>query len=136
MDSKIRKNKLLIPTEDEECIAFVQWLRLRNIPCAHIPNESRSSSRTAMIRGAKLKRMGQSRGVWDYEVFVPVRGVTGDVDCYQLLKIEMKRQKNSKISPEQSEWGKIYEAAGIPCKVCRGAREAIDFVEQYLTNIQ
>ena len=126
MDHQVPKAQLLIPTEDEECIAFVQWLRLRNIPCAHIPNESRSSSRAALIRGAKLKRMGQSRGVWDYEVFVPVG------NAYQLLKIEMKRQKNSKVSPEQKEWGEIYKSAGIPCKVCYGAAEAIEFVQQFM----
>ena len=135
MDRKARKTNYMIPTEDEECIAFVQWLNLHGIPCAHIANESKSSSRNAMIRGAKLKRMGQSRGVWDYEVFIPIRGATDEVDCYQQVKIEMKRIKNAKVSTEQKEWGSIYELAGIPCKVCYGAKEAIDFVESFLKNV-
>lgn len=121
-----------IPLEDDECVVFSSWLRLRHIPHAHIANESRSSSRQAMIRGAKLKKMGQSRGVWDYEVFVPQIGATGEVDDYQLLKIEMKRQQGGTVSPEQKEWGNIYETAGIPCKVCKGAKDAIAFVENYL----
>lgn len=121
------------PLEDDECIAFADWLRFNNIPAAHIANESRSSNRSAMIRGAKLKRMGQSRGVWDYEVFVPQYSlIDGEVDDYQLLKIEMKRQKGGTVSPEQKEWQKIYETAGIPCRICHGADEAIDFVKEFM----
>lgn len=87
-----------------------------------------------MIRGAQLKRMGQSAGVWDYEIFVPVYGIDKTIDDYQLLKIEMKRQKGGTVSPEQKAWGKIYETAGIPNKICKGADEAIAFVEQYMYN--
>lgn len=85
-----------------------------------------------MIRGAKLKRMGQSAGVWDYEVFVPIAGITGEIDDYQLLKIEMKRKYGGTVSPEQKQWQKVYETAGIPCKVCKGAKEAIEFVSEYI----
>lgn len=123
-----------VPLEDDECIKFHQWLVLRNIPHAHIANESRSSSTSAMIRGAKLKRMGQSAGVWDYEIFVPVYGIDKTIDDYQLLKIEMKRRKGGTVSPEQKAWGKIYETAGIPNKICNGADEAIAFVEQFIYN--
>lgn len=122
----------VVPLEDDECVAFSDWLKANNIPAAHIANESRSSSKNAMIRGAKLKRMGQAKGVWDYEVFVPIKGVTGAVDCYQQLKIEMKRRKGGTVSPEQKEWKKVYEMAGIPCRVCKGAEEAIAFVSEYL----
>ena len=120
------------PLEDDECIAFHQWLEIRRIPHAHIANESRSSTRAAMIRGAKLKKMGQSAGVWDYEVFVPIAGITGDIDDYQLLKIEMKRKYGGTVSPEQKKWQKVYETAGIPCKVCKGAKDAIEFVSEYI----
>lgn len=82
-----------------------------------------------MIRGAKLKRMGQSAGVWDYEIFLPIKGITGEIDDYQLIKIEMKRRKGGTVSAEQKAWGKIYETAGIPNKICRGADEAIEFVK-------
>ncbi|WP_407457178.1 hypothetical protein [Fibrobacter sp.] len=120
------------PLEDDECIVFSDWLKLNNIPHCHVANESRSSSKSAMIRGAKLKRMGQSKGVWDYEVFIPIKGIDGKVDCYEQVKIEMKRRKGGTVSPEQKVWGEIYELAGIPCKVCKGADEAIRFVKNYL----
>ena len=122
------------PLEDDECITFSSWLKLNNIPHAHIANESRSSSQSAIIRGAKLKKMGQSRGVWDYEIYVPIKGITGEIDCYELIKIEMKRRVGGVLSVEQKQWGKIYELAGIPCKVCKGADEAIAFVNKYLKN--
>lgn len=122
------------PKEDEECFAFSDWLKLNNIPHSHIGNESNSGSKNAMIRGAKLKRMGQSRGVWDYDIFVPIKGIDNRVDCYQELRVEMKRRHGGVVSPEQKEWGKIYELAGIPCKICKGADEAIQFVSQYLKN--
>lgn len=120
------------PLEDDECIAFSDWLKANNIPHCKIANESRSSSKNAMIRGAKLKRMGQSRGVWDYEVYIPIKGVTGRIDCYEQVKIEMKRRKGGTVSAEQKTWGKIYELAGINCKICKGADEAIAFVNKYL----
>lgn len=123
------------PLEDDECIAFSQWLTLKGIPHAHIANESRSSSRNAMIRGAKLKRMGQSRGVWDYEIYIPVKGVTGAVDSYEPVKIEMKRVKNGRISLEQKKWGEIYNKAGLRCKVCKGAKDAIKYVEEVIASI-
>lgn len=122
------------PLEDEECIAFSKWLTINNIPHAHIANESRSGSQNAMIRGAKLKRMGQSRGVWDYEVYIPIKGIDGMVDCYEQVKIEMKRRQGGVVSAEQKQWGKIYELAGINCKVCKGADEAIKYVNKFIRN--
>lgn len=121
------------PLEDDECIAFAEWLEMNHIPHAHIANESRSSGRNAIIRGAKLKKMGQSRGVWDYEIWIPQPSlVDEEIDDYQLVKIEMKRQKGGTLTPEQKEWQKIYETAGIPCKVCHGAEEAVDFVKSLM----
>lgn len=120
------------PLEADECVAFSNWLKINNIPHTHCANESNSGSKSALIRGAKLKRMGQSRGVWDYEVYVPIKGIEGNVDCYQQLKIEMKRRHKGTVSAEQKAWGKIYELAGIPCKICKGSDEAINFVKNYL----
>lgn len=120
------------PLEDAECIKFSQWLTLNKIPHCHIANESRSGSRSAMIRGAKLKRMGQSKGVWDYEIYIPIKGITGTVDCYEICKVEMKRQKGGVVSPEQKQWQKIYEKAGIECKICKGADDAIDYIKKLI----
>ena len=127
----------IAPIEDDECVFFAAWLRSQGIPFAHIANESRSSSRNAMIRGAKLKRMGQSRGVWDYEIYLPVKDCDGDIGAYELIKLEMKRRKRSlsTVSPEQKQWGKIYEMAGIRTAICYGADEAIAFVRKALAEL-
>lgn len=125
----------VIPLEDDEAIAFADWLRLNHIPHHHVASESRSGSRNAVIRGAKLKKMGQTRGYYDYDVYVPVKGVDGEVDCYELIKIELKRRKGGTVSKEQKEWAKVYEMAGIPSRVCRGADEAIEFVKERLNVI-
>ena len=129
------RNKLY-PTEDEEAYIFHNYLELKKIPHTHIANEGGYGNKQAMVRGVKAKRMGQSKGVWDYEIFIPIKGITGTVDSYQEIRIELKRQKGGQVSSEQREWGKIYEKAGIPCRICKGAGEAIAFVEEVKKGIR
>lgn len=133
---KTATSKKKLPLEDDECILFTRWLRNNHpeIKFTHIPNESRSSSKNAVIRAKKLRDMGVERGVWDYELFIPVYDVDGEIGDYQQLKIEMKRQRGggSVVSPEQLEWAKVYDTAGIPHRVCYGAQEAIVFVTEYI----
>lgn len=76
-----------------------------------------------------MKKMGTSKGFPDLLVFIPVYGTTGDVDCYQLCAIEMKRKKGSTTSKEQKEWLEVLRASGVVSAVCKGADEAINFVE-------
>lgn len=118
--------KVECPIEDIECEVFHNWLELYNIPHEHIPNESKSQTKAAIIRGAKLKRLGVSPGYWDYDVYVPILDIDGEVGGYELIKIEMKRAKKSlsTVSQAQKEWGKRYELAGIECFICYGAEEA------------
>lgn len=114
------------PIEDVECQVFHNWLDLYGIPHEHIPNESRSSSKAAMIRGKKLKSMGVSAGYWDYDVYIPVLDFDDTVAAYELIKIEMKRAKKSlsTVSAAQKSWGKIYEMSGIEHYICYGADQA------------
>lgn len=137
---KTAKTKKTVPVEDIECFNFVDWLNkfAPDVKYAHVANESRSSKKDAAIRGRKLQRMGQKRGVWDYELFIPIYDVDGEIGTYQEIRIEMKRQRGggSTTSQEQKNWGKIYDAAGIPTKICFGADEAIAFVKQFAQKIQ
>ncbi|MFV0485371.1 MAG: VRR-NUC domain-containing protein [Candidatus Saccharimonadales bacterium] len=131
------------PTEDQESEAFSQWLTLKGLPHTHIGNES-GRGRTAMLRTAKLKRMGQSKGFPDYLVVVPAGLARRVVDlraegssyalpvkyyAYRLVAVEMKRRKGGKLSPEQKQWLEILNSAGIESVVCRGFDEARKFVE-------
>lgn len=125
-----------LPLEDDEAIAFTDWLRAMHLPHTHIANEIGGSTKVAKIRAIKAKRMGQTAGVWDYEIFLPVVNIDGEIDAYQEVRVELKRRKGGTVSPAQKKWGLIYAAAGIPCKVCKGAEEAILFVKAILKEIQ
>lgn len=120
----------IVPLEEEEQMAFVQWCRLQKIIVHHSGNEIGGSTRALKARAIKMKKMGTSKGFPDLLVFVPAKGATNRIDSYQPVAIEMKRVKGSTTSTEQKEWLKILEKAGIPCKVCKGAEEAIKFINE------
>lgn len=138
------------PTEDMECEALAQWLRLKKIPFTHIGNES-GRGRTAMLRTAKLKRMGQSKGFPDYLIVIPnvyasdgsgmtltrntkpgKNGIPRVMDVFstRTVAIEMKRKKGGKVSPEQKLWLETLNNAGIESTVCKGFDEAKIFIEE------
>lgn len=129
------KTTEIVPLEDDEARALADWLRANHLPHTHIANEIGGSTRTAKIRALKAKRMGQTAGVWDYEVFVPIYDVEKEVAAYQELRIELKRRKGGVVSASQKKWGEVYEMAGIPCKVCHGATEAIEYIRGWIKNV-
>lgn len=118
-----------VPLEEDEQIAFVQWCRLNKIIVHHSGNEIGGSTAAMKARAIKMKKMGTSKGFPDLLVFIPVYGTTGDIDCYQMCAIEMKRQKGSITSPDQRKWLEILTESGVLCSICKGAEEAIKFVE-------
>ena len=132
----MRSKVVGLPLEDDEAVAFADWLRAQHIPHTHIANEMGGSTKTAKLRAIKAKRMGQSAGVWDYEIFLPIINTFGDVDAYQEIRVELKRRKGGTVSEAQKKWGHVYEMAGIPCAVCKGAEEAIVFVRKVLSEIR
>jgi hypothetical protein len=97
----------IIPTEDEECLALVQWLDLHRYRYQHSGNESGQSGTPNIIRMmAKKKRMGVSPGHPDYTIYLKNR---------HTLYIEMKRKRKvlkngtlgaspSTISDVQQSW--------------------------------
>lgn len=129
--------KVECPIEDIECEVFHNWLELYGIPHTHIPNESKSQTKAAIIRGAKLKRLGVSSGYWDYDVYIPALDLDGEVGSYELVKIEMKRAKKSlsKVTEGQKKWGEVYELAGFECYICYGAEAAEEVVSEVYERI-
>ena len=123
------KRTTAIPLEEDEQMAFVQWCHLNNILVHHSPLEFAGSSRAVKVRAIKMKKMGTSKGFPDLLVFIPVYGATGHIDCYQMCAIEMKRRKGSTTSKEQLAWLDVLQGSGAMCAVCKGADEAIAFVE-------
>ena len=135
------------PTEAQECEVFHQWLNMQGLPHHHCANESQSGRKDAIIRNARNKRMGQSKGFPDYLVIIPDEykeqysvvdeppvGVDCGLVCFsnRLVAIEMKRKKGGRLSPEQKQWLEWLESAGIEVFVAKGADEAIRWIEERL----
>ncbi len=114
----MKKSKLPIPTEDQECQAFVDYLELRKkLLFTHISNETQSSWGARM----RNKRLGVRPGFPDYAVVVNNK----------LIFIEMKRKKGSVTSEEQTLWiQELNKVNEIIAGVFHGAEQAINFIEQ------
>jgi hypothetical protein len=46
------------------------------------------------------------------------------------VAIELKRQKGGRVTPEQTAWLEHLKARGWAVAVCRGAMEAIRFLQE------
>lgn len=108
----------MLLSEDQECEILADYCRVKKYTFCHINNEFYSKSWKQKNRQL---RMGSAKGFPDYLVIVN----------NQLIAIEMKRIKNSKVSPAQEYWLKLLNNANIPAKVCYGAKEAIKFIKSF-----
>lgn len=114
--------KKLIPTEDQECFAFVNYLEARRLEFTHIPNETYTPHWGVRM---KLKKLGVQKGFPDYLIITKKK----------LLFVEMKRVKQSQVSAEQAWWIESLNRIGcVEAKICLGADEAIKFVEGIINN--
>lgn len=115
------------PTEEQEQAYVIQWkeIMINRYPelrrLIHIPNGGLRSKTEAV----RLKRIGVKPGVSDL-FFASPRGE------YAGLWIEMKRQRDSRLSPAQKEWLEDMKAAGYMAERADGAEEAIAILERYL----
>lgn len=126
------------PTEEQEQMAFVQWLRLKGYAHFRVPNETYTKS---FKQKAKNKALGVSSGVPDLFAVVPRQQELRDglgaeairagdtVTVPTLVAIEMKRKKGGTTSANQKQWLKTLNEAGIQSVVCKGCDEAIKFIE-------
>lgn len=110
---------LPVPTEAEEAKLLVAYLRLKGYAFHHSPNET-GSSFEARRRAIRVKREGTSPGFPDYLIIVNKR----------LIAIEMKRQKGGVVSKAQKDWLGLLNEAKVQAQVCRGADEAIAFINE------
>ena len=118
------KAVIRIPMEHEEQAAVIAWADQHPI-AKHlfaIPNGSHKSPAMA----AKFKREGLRAGYPDLGLDVARRGYHG-------LRIEMKRIKGGVVSDNQAHWFAFLTDQGYCCKLCRGAYEAIEVIEWYLS---
>lgn len=110
----------LIPYEEEEQIALIQYLEIKGIKYTAIPNSTYTKS---WKQKKKNKDMGLNPGLPDLLLILPKK----------LLFIEMKRIKGGVVSKHQKEWIKALNSIGkqIEAVVCRGFEEAIKTIKKY-----
>jgi hypothetical protein len=111
--------KLPALTEDQEQINLVAYLEIRGLKFTAIPNHTYNPNFSQQI---KNKRLGLRKGLPDMLVVLPSIG---------LIFIELKRTKGSTTSPEQRSWiAALNTCPGVEARVCKGAAEAIAFIEE------
>lgn len=117
-----KKNNVRItcPLEEDEQIAVVRYLELKNLKFTSIPNATYT---TSWNQKRKNKAMGVRAGLPDLLVIVKDK----------LLFIEMKRIKGGVVSEEQKEWiDALNLTMGVSARICKGADEAINFINTFL----
>lgn len=132
--------KPAIPSEDNECMALSQYLRLKGLRFSHIAQETpmvsyRSGVRTPNWKTIRrTKAIGVNKGVPDYIVVIErkateMAGPRNNI----LIFIEMKRKKKGIVSPEQAEWiNALNKVFGVVAVVCRGFDEAKNVIDAYV----
>jgi len=116
------RTKRLFKTEELEQFVLIDWLRLKKIIHFAIPNGGHRDIHTAV----KLKRGGLMAGVPD--LCIPLARKP-----YHGLYIELKRVKGGVVSDVQKWWLAALAYQGYKATVCKGARSAINEVENYLS---
>lgn len=112
----------IYPSEDQEQIAFIEWVTLYPFLRDVIHHSPNGGSRHA-AEAAKFKRMGVKRGFPDLFFYMPLKGYAG-------LFIEMKSKKG-KLSPEQRDVLEQLRKCGYRAEVAYGCQEAIDITKDY-----
>lgn len=116
--TRLPANKAPALSEEAEQIAFVQYLEARGLTYSAIPNSTYSPHMSVKARN---KRMGVRPGVPDMVVVLPGIG---------LAWVELKRTKGGVVSDFQKQWVEALNSCpGNEARVCRGAEEAIRFIE-------
>lgn len=113
--------------EGNEQAALFNWMKLRH-PLAwrlayHVPNGGHRHKATA----AKLKAQGVKAGVPDVSIALARGGYYG-------LYIELKATPphDAEVAPSQKEWISSLVEQGYKAVVCRGMKEAMAVIDDYL----
>lgn len=113
------------PLESEEQQTLVRYCKVKKIFAFSVPNGSvlKGNKLQRAKQMARLKKEGLVVGVSDFIVMLPNK----------ILFIELKRIKGSVTSEAQKEFiEKMKDYPYAVGRVCKGAKEAISFIEEYL----
>ena len=113
----------IFPTEDQEQEAFINWFRFnyKNHFIFAVPN---GGSRN-IIEATKLKKTGLVAGVPDLIILSENK---------EVLFIEMKKQKEGRLSKVQKQIIPKIESLGFTVLICYGFKDAAEKVKEYYGN--
>ncbi len=118
---KSKKNRFaLIPTEEEEQIIFVEWLKYHHIFFYHSPN----GGYRRFSEAKRFKKMGVIAGIPDICIPMPKLPFHG-------MYIELKRRKGGVCSEAQKWCLQELSRLGYATFVAHGADNAIKAVQDY-----
>lgn len=130
---RVKKAKLvdrkLIPTEEQEQIAFFEWLQYQGLIklfAFHIPN---GGSRN-VIEAKKLKRMGVRKGVSD--VFIPYPKGKYHGLWIEFKSLACKNKIDGGLIAEQKEWLINMNLLGYATSIAYSCDEATKITNDYL----
>lgn len=113
--------------EASEQELFVRYCDLKGIVCVHIPNGfPLGGLRNKFAYINALKRQGYKKGFLDLLVFAKNTK-------HKMFFLEFKREKNGRLSKEQIYWLDWLNKNGYYARYANGCKEAIEILEQYLT---
>ena len=108
-------------SEEQEQIAFVNWIEIKGIKFSAIPNSTYTKSWSVKNRNT---RTGVRAGLPDLLIALPHKG---------LLFIEMKRVKRGVVSEAQKSWIEVLNTIpGVEAVVCLGCEAAIACVSEHI----
>ena len=121
---KSKKKKSKWVSEESEQLRLVTVLRKLNLCFMHAPLGGGRN----IVAAARMKRMGAKKGHPDLVVY----NTPPNARNKKGLAIELKRAKPapSSVSKEQREWLEQLNEQGWECRICYGADEAIEFLNE------
>ena len=116
-----------IPSESTEQQHLFQWARMMSgaHPELALMYKITNEGRRSRANGARMVAEGMKKGVPDICLPVARGGHHG-------LYIELKRERNSRVTKDQLEWIEALMDQGYAAAVCRGCDEAIRLITDYL----
>lgn len=112
--------------EASEQALFCRYCDLKGIVCVHIPNGFPIGGVNKFAYMNMMKAQGFKSGFPDLMVFAKN-------SKYNILFLEFKREKKGVVSQKQKDWIEWLNNNGYFAKVVKGNREAVEVLEQYLT---
>lgn len=103
-------------SEVTHSVLLADALRRAGLCFEHVENEGRRSGARASIG----RRMGRTKGSFDYRIYDPVPA-RPDVRC---LALEIK-DEGGRLSPAQASWAARFRATGGLPLVARGVDDAL-----------